>query len=133
MPKALTITQPWASLVALGIKRIETRSWATAYRGPLLIHAAKGSPDRDFEHRLKERWILPIAGPLPLGAIVARCRLVGIHSTNEPAFVEGLAELEAELGDYSRNRFGWLLEDVEAIAPPIPWRGALGLWEGPAL
>jgi hypothetical protein len=40
--KAITLTQPWASLVALGAKKIETRSWATSYRGPLMIHAAKG-------------------------------------------------------------------------------------------
>ena len=40
--KVLTLTQPWATLVAIGAKRIETRSWATKYRGPLLIHAAAG-------------------------------------------------------------------------------------------
>lgn len=39
--KALSLTQPWASLVAVGAKRIETRSWRTSYRGPLAIHAAK--------------------------------------------------------------------------------------------
>ena len=38
--KVLTLHQPWASLVALGVKTIETRSWSTQYRGPLAIHAA---------------------------------------------------------------------------------------------
>jgi len=42
--KALTLTQPWASLMALQSKTIETRSWYTAYRGELVIHAAKGFP-----------------------------------------------------------------------------------------
>ena len=42
--KAITLTQPWASLVAVGAKRIETRSWPTKYRGPIAIHAAKGFP-----------------------------------------------------------------------------------------
>ena len=37
--KVLTLHQPWASLVALGVKTIETRSWSTKYRGPLAIHA----------------------------------------------------------------------------------------------
>jgi hypothetical protein len=37
--KALTLYQPWASLVALGHKTVETRKWATTYRGPLAIHA----------------------------------------------------------------------------------------------
>lgn len=39
--KALTIWQPWASLIANGSKKIETRSWKTNYRGPIAIHAAK--------------------------------------------------------------------------------------------
>ena len=38
--KALTIWQPWASLLVSGQKKYETRSWATAYRGPIAIHAA---------------------------------------------------------------------------------------------
>lgn len=40
--KVLTLTQPWATLIAIGAKHIETRSWPTKYRGPLLIHAAQG-------------------------------------------------------------------------------------------
>lgn len=39
--KALTLHQPWASLIATGAKTLETRSWPTRYRGPLAIHAAK--------------------------------------------------------------------------------------------
>ena len=42
--KAITLRQPWASLVALGVKAIETRSWSTRYRGPLAIHAAARQP-----------------------------------------------------------------------------------------
>src|SRR6266567_3747703 len=41
---ALTLTQPFATLVAGGAKHLETRSWSTSYRGPLAIHAAKGFP-----------------------------------------------------------------------------------------
>lgn len=44
---AISLWQPWASLVAAGIKRIETRSWGTNFRGPIAIHAAK--------YRLKKR------------------------------------------------------------------------------
>jgi hypothetical protein len=39
--RAISLWQPWASLIPLGAKKIETRSWSTKYRGPLLIHAAK--------------------------------------------------------------------------------------------
>ncbi len=37
--KALTLQQPWATLIAEGHKRVENRTWQTAYRGPLAIHA----------------------------------------------------------------------------------------------
>lgn len=40
--RAITLHQPWASLVATGAKSIETRSWSTKHRGPIAIHAAKG-------------------------------------------------------------------------------------------
>lgn len=40
--KALTISQPFASLIASGEKWIENRIWYTSYRGPLAIHAGKG-------------------------------------------------------------------------------------------
>jgi hypothetical protein len=42
--KVLTLSQPFATLVAIGAKKIETRSWSTKYRGPLAIHAAKTIP-----------------------------------------------------------------------------------------
>lgn len=48
--KALTIRQPWASLIALGVKTIETRSWRTNYRGPIAIHAGIAKP------KLTESW-----------------------------------------------------------------------------
>ena len=46
--KALTLWEPWATLIALGVKRYETRSWGTKYRGPLAIHAAKRRPEKGF-------------------------------------------------------------------------------------
>ena len=39
--KAISLWQPWATAIAVGAKRIETRHWPTKHRGPLMIHAAK--------------------------------------------------------------------------------------------
>lgn len=92
--KVLTLWQPWASLVALGVKTIETRSWSTKYRGPLAIHAAAKQPP----HRcaIGSWWSCAADDPgnsplparmwanngtlvlLPLGAIVATCTLVDV-------------------------------------------------------
>ncbi len=99
--KAITLTQPWATLVAIGAKRIETRSWQSSYRGPLAIHAAKGFPRECRELCLTEpfRSALRDAGYdvpdnrpmimnkiLPLGCIVATCELTGVYSTNSRIF-----------------------------------------------
>lgn len=52
-PLALSLKQPWAALVVLGYKTIEIRTWPTAYRGPLLIHASRQSDGR------RVPWPLP--------------------------------------------------------------------------
>lgn len=43
--KVLTVRQPWAWLIAAGHKDIENRTWATSYRGPLLIQASAKRPN----------------------------------------------------------------------------------------
>jgi hypothetical protein len=48
--KALSIRQPWAWLIVNGYKDIENRSWATKFRGPVLIHAAKGMTGAEYNH-----------------------------------------------------------------------------------
>ncbi|MGE5593799.1 MAG: ASCH domain-containing protein [Betaproteobacteria bacterium] len=84
--KAITLIQPWASLVAIGAKRIETRSWATDYRGPLAIHAAKGFPKWAQELCYKEPFATLLFNvktgyyhpwKLPRGVVIAVCALVG--------------------------------------------------------
>lgn len=98
--KALTLWQPWASLVAQGVKRIETRPWTTKYRGPLAIHAAKRPPvDGEAPGKvgvdLLNEWIYWLPAPiecdddgdlvgfeLPLGAIVGTCYLVDVVPTD---------------------------------------------------
>ncbi len=71
--KTLTLTQPWAQLIAIGAKRIETRSWGTKYRGPIAIHAAKGFPKWARETCLRSPFIEALnranyLPDIPLGA-----------------------------------------------------------------
>jgi activating signal cointegrator 1 len=157
--KALSLTQPWATLVAIGAKRIETRSWPTGYRGVLAIHAAKGFPawareacdeepfygelvktgclwpvgDETLTYKAAERF-----AALPLGAIVAVahldavCRTEAIHWPGVTALHGIDPERELAFGDYAPGRFAWRLSAVIRLANPIPCRGALGLWDVPA-
>lgn len=128
--KALTLTQPWASLVAIGAKGWETRSWGTSYRGPLAIHAGGSFPAwaRDFHEEMAEVYEQIAGRPLPRGAIVATCRLVEVvRIPLTHPFAP--SECEDRLGDWSPGRFAWRLEDVVPRDPPVLAKGALGLWE----
>lgn len=79
--KALTVWQPWAQLLAMGTKSIETRSWGTRYRGHILIHAAKADHQYiilRYPHELFQHF--EAAGAIykdfPLGAIIGQANLV---------------------------------------------------------
>lgn len=127
--KGITLTQPWASAIALGYKRVETRSWRTSYRGPLLIHAAKGFPAEARAFAAEELALGRGVNPPPLSAIVAVANLVYIEQTETTALL--VSGLERHYGDYSDGRYAWHLEDIRALPEPIPCRGALGLWTPP--
>ena len=148
--KALTLTQPWATLVAIGAKRIETRSWSTRYRGPLAIHAAKKYP-YEARHFTTEHVCYEAIGGnglgwtpiLPLGAVVATCNLIDCVQMRvmnygldaQPAGILGpYTEMlngchEREFGDYAPGRYAWILRDIKRLSKPIPAKGMLGLWE----
>lgn len=127
--KALTLHQPWASAIAAGLKRYETRSWSTSYRGPLAIHAGKSVPPyaREFLSALlkQEREVLP--EPMPLGAVVAIADLVTCHRITTGGLL--VSPYERSWGDWSDGRFAWELASVRVLTPPVPARGAQGLWE----
>ncbi len=139
--KAITLWQPWATLVAIGAKKYETRSWAISYRGPLAIHAAKAGPHEIVRIARKEpfRQTLAEAGypsfsSLPRGGIIALCTLIDCISTER--FLEGVTYLEPALGflesafgDFSARRWVWVLKEVNKLGKPIPCAGHQGLWD----
>ena len=127
--RGLTIRQPWASLIALGHKRIETRSWSTRHRELVAIHAAKGFSRDQREFAGVERALGRLPSRIPRGAIIAVARISDVTPTHEVASL--ISGLERHLGDYSDGRFAWALEDVRPLKEPIPCRGALSLWRLP--
>lgn len=128
--RILTLTQPWATLVAIGAKRIETRSWSTKYRGLVAIHAAKGFPiqclalcgEEPFSTALRDELA---KDALPRSQILAIADLVDCVSTNVKN--ETLSYRERSFGDYSPNRFAWKLANVRRLEVPFAFKGALGL------
>lgn len=137
--KALSFTQPWATLVALGAKRIETRSWTTSYRGLLAIHAAKRFPAEAVELCWQEpfRSALEAGGyyahsassnnpfQLPLGAVVAVVTLIEVRRIG---IDDVPAEPERTFGNYIPGRYAWFFQHVHRLPEPVAARGSLGLW-----
>ncbi len=76
--KTLSLLQPWATLVVMGIKQIETRSWSTAYRGPLLIHASKGKAGEIFAQDAPFKKYIPNFKQLPFGYIIGKVTLTDV-------------------------------------------------------
>lgn len=148
--KAITIHQPYATLIAIGAKQYETRSWPTRYRGPIAIHAGKtidgiydlarevhhrridGLPYAPFAHAvfdcLKESGHYPspfTCAQFPVGSIVAIGELVDCYQMG----IDAPNANERLFGFWSVGRYAWKIANVEFLDTPIPVRGQQGLWE----
>lgn len=139
--RAISLWQPYASLIATRAKRFETRAWSTAYRGYLAIHAAKHWTSvekticwefkRDFAVATQECLQYWPTTPLPLGAVLCVVELLAVYPTEEIA--DGLSASERAFGDYYPGRYAWQLDVVEVFDPPIPTKGAQNFfrWDQP--
>lgn len=116
--KALSVRQPWAALLRSGAKKIETRSWSTRYRGPLVICASAGRPTGFYADVARERGVLDA----PLGVVMC---LVDVFDVR-PGTVEDAAAAcaDIEVG----KEFSWCVR-VIAQLDPVPVKGRLNFWE----
>ena len=123
--KALTIKQPWATLIMQGYKRFEFRSWQTKYRGDLLIHAGKGI-DKEAIKRLEK--YLP--EELQTGKILGKVTLVDCIKMS-PEFKEELLKENRDIYTKSsfQENYGWQMDNVQVFKEPIEAKGHLSLWE----
>lgn len=180
--RAITLWQPWASLIAEGIKTIETRPkqhpWRSAIGETIAIHASRkplreeiafggtldacpaDRPGHEHPNHPRGRparlyvsaasWV-----ELPLGAVVATCRLVDVVPTvdfrteredtrkriewiDDTLWLRVPSERPAQniteqlpFGDFAPGRWALLLDDVRKLAHPVPCRGYQGLWTLP--
>jgi hypothetical protein len=136
--KTLSILQPWASLVMLELKRFETRSWPTNYRGPILIHSS-ARKDKEGRRLWKDVFVpnmppepcvasMPIRfDDLPFGHVLCRANLVDVIPTQ--SVLREITIHEKIFGNWAVGRFAWRLEDVTRIYPHLPAKGSLGFWE----
>lgn len=143
--KLISLWEPWATLMAIGAKKIETRSWSTPFRGWLAIHASKGGlSKRDLADCLAEPSFAKALRDVPIspGKIVAVVRLVDCRPTvdmiADPAFPSAFRRYpgldtpqERAFGDFTEGRWGWVTEAGFRLPDPIPFRASQGLCEVP--
>lgn len=125
--KALTIKQPWASLIMFGGKDIENRDWAAPrylIGQRIAIHSSKKIDPEEIQDALDmirggdfdnpDSWKI-INGVQACGVILGTVKLIGcVRDHDSPWFC----------GEY-----GFILEDPQPFDVPIPMRGQLGFWD----
>lgn len=152
--KAITLWQPWASLLACGAKKYETRSWATSYRGPIAIHAAQKDIHTimiSLPHNTQTAMYASLykgfgikSGALkqmPFGCIIATAELVNCHvirsyidETAEACFQRGPDDYElitgdeSLFGDWTSGRYAWEFVNITILPEPISVKGARRIW-----
>lgn len=137
--KSISLLQPWAGLLVLGIKEYETRSWNTKHRGLVAVHASARMPkegkalleelgrnNRDFKPGSYKYRVCTT-----LGAVLGEVEIQETFSSNGP--LDAISTEEQTFGDYSPNRYFWKCINPRLYAYNLPWKGQLGLWnyDGP--
>jgi hypothetical protein len=127
--KALTISQPYASLIADGSKFVENRTWPTNYRGQLAIHAGKGSQYLT-RHELRE---YPTGCIIAIADLTSCVRLDFIQemaaTTKRHRIIPGSSKSWPEVARHKHveGPWCWILENVRQIEH-VPVVGKQGLW-----
>lgn len=146
--KALSLWQPWASLVALGLKKVETRIWSTPYRGLIAIHSTAGIPvawlgasrfEPEFITQLPVEWrnivneassvrvgMTQLCGVLPRGVVLCTANLVDVRETLQ--VVDGLSDQERAFGNYDEGRYAWFFDKIKRFPHPILAKGNRRIW-----
>jgi len=123
--RALSVLQPWASIILTGLKPLENRTWSTEYRGPLWIHASKARTRRnDATGEELANVGLPLFKDMVFGAIIGRVTLTDCLP---------LEKLPPELREHwsCEGPICWVVSEPILLAEPIPMKGAMSLWRIP--
>jgi len=117
----------------MGVKTIETRSWATHHRGSILVHASRGKAGSVFASEPAFKKYIPDFNKLPFGAIIGAVSITAIVAVTQTGLPDlAMAQLTMEekaFGDYTSGRFAWLLSDAVMFTKPVPARGMLNVWD----
>jgi len=116
--KALSISQPWAWLIAHGYKDVENREWYTDYRGPLIIHASRTWSQSGFEFIIErmDLWV-PEKEKYVFGALIGMVDMIDCVDQYQSKWFFG--------------SWGFVFENAQIFQNPIPYSGHLKLFDVP--
>lgn len=142
--KAITVKQPWASLIVRGVKDVENRTWKTDFRGRVLIHAA-GSHGRKFNIELTYEQVKAaigiiakdtMFGNMAFGAIIGSVEIVdcvinhpSIWAEKTENYTVGMNPKQHEDITGKKVIYNWLLANPILFPESIPIKGRLSFWE----
>lgn len=137
--KALTVHQPYASLIWFLLKQNETRGWATRYRGPIAIHAGMRKIRRNEITPIMTQALAPQLLAVfredfdiwPYGAIIGVFNLFDCAPIWRLMKEKPISPLEYHCGNYSDGRYAWRLKPIVTFKKPVPIKGLQGLWDVP--
>ena len=120
--KVLTLKQPWATLVAEGIKKYEFRSWKINYRGKVLIHAGVGIDKEEME-KFKNMNL-----EFPSRRILAEVEIEDCLELDDNLNKKIINENNIAYGSKYRTGYAWKLKNVKKLDINKEINGKLGLW-----
>lgn len=139
--KAISLWQPYASLIAAKAKRFETRHWPVPLRlrgQRIAIHAAVRKPTRAEVDHLNDDVAEALGfchwhQRIPYGAVVCTAKVIGCYivtrwNNRKPVLSDRFEIEDDHFGDYSIGRHCWELGDIEVLDPAIPAKGMQGWW-----
>lgn len=119
---AFSVRQPWASLIVMGLKSVEVRSWSTPYRGRLYVHASK-----TIDNEAMSRFGIKFEN---IGGIIGSVDLVNILAFTEEMWYS-LADEHLQQGPLGRDLYAWFVQDPKPLQWSVPCTGQLGIFEIP--
>lgn len=136
--KALSGRQPWWWAILHAGKRIENRVWNTTYRGPILLHAAKGCTRDEFDGAVEwmvsagvvdKVWTIPALKRMQRGGIVGRARIIDViqPASSDVGPCNCARHPEVDGRWHMHDQYGFVLAAVEPL-PFYPCAGSLGLF-----
>lgn len=142
--KAISLWEPWGSLIAVEAKRNETRGRKTNIRGDVVICAARQRhlpPERAIAWLGGHRAMFPtgfknaleLFYALKFGHALCVVELYDCIETSNfgPNLLRNITLMESELGDYTSGRYAWLTRNCRRFAKPFPVRGRQGWFDVP--